>query len=81
MTGATFGFTSGVLGELQNEWHNGQSTDFTKLLIAGGREAAIMSAAAATGHMLTPRPIVAASDEGAIQTGRTDSFADAIKLS
>lgn len=65
LTGATFGFTSGTLGELQREMHNGEQINVGSLLRAGGLEAGLMGAAAATGHALTPRA-VAARDNGMI---------------
>lgn len=59
MTGSAFGFTSGVLGEMQSQAKSGQSTDVAKILLAGGREAGLMAAAAATGHKLTVhKPVI-----------------------
>lgn len=53
LTGATFGFTAGTLGELQHQWHNGDTVDFGKLLKAGTIEAGVMGLAAGVGHKLT----------------------------
>ena|GEM_PF-1469660 len=56
LTGATFGFTSGTLSELQTELHKDQPLDFGKIFASGAKESLIMGAAAATGHSLTVRP-------------------------
>jgi hypothetical protein len=55
LTGATFGFTSGTLGELQRELHNGEAMDYSKLLKAGSIQAGLMGAAAGLGYKLTPQ--------------------------
>lgn len=55
LTGATFGFTSGALGEMQRQLHEGEALQFGPMLRSGGIEASVMAAAAVTGHMLTPK--------------------------
>jgi hypothetical protein len=54
LTGATFGFTSGTLGELQRQWHTGENVDYGKLLKAGAIDAGVMGLAAGVGYKLTP---------------------------
>ncbi|HEY9678937.1 MAG TPA: hypothetical protein V6C76_13090 [Drouetiella sp.] len=51
--GGVTGFTSGVLGEVENQISGKEKFDFGNILMAGGRDAAIMSASAAVGHGLT----------------------------
>lgn len=46
LTGATLGFTSRTLGEVQRQWHSGVELDYSKILRAGTIEAGVMGLAA-----------------------------------
>lgn len=59
LTGGTFGFTAGTLGELQQQLHDKKPISLTKILASGSKEGLLMSAAAATGFKLTPKSILA----------------------
>ncbi|HEY9790649.1 MAG TPA: hypothetical protein V6D22_09645 [Candidatus Obscuribacterales bacterium] len=74
LTGASFGFASGSLGELQRQWHDGKITDWGGILKSGGIEAGLMAAAAATGHTLTQgmRPIEERRTAGATASGEAE---------
>ncbi len=63
LTGGTFGFTAGTLGELQQQLHDKKPIDLTKVLASGAKEGLLMSAAAATGFKLTPRSVLAPRSE------------------
>lgn len=69
-TGGTFGFSSGAVGEIQNEQKTGQSLDFGKILGKGLIEAGVMSIAAAPGGMQAD-PVSARSSERAPAAGST----------
>lgn len=65
LTGSSFGFTAGALGELQQQLHDKQPLNYTKLFTAATKEGLLMGAAAATGHKLTSKALLMPSERTA----------------